>query len=63
MVLDFLSKFVSKDFAINFSVSFRLKDVYSIVSLQSEVLKNIYKKFNEENIEIPFPQKVVIMNK
>jgi small-conductance mechanosensitive channel len=37
--------------------------VYSKVSLQSEVVKNIYKKFNEENIEIPFPQRVVTINK
>jgi small-conductance mechanosensitive channel len=49
--------------AITFSVYFRVKDVYSRSSLQSEVLKNIYKKFTVENIEIPFPQRVVTINK
>ncbi|MDR1418711.1 MAG: mechanosensitive ion channel family protein [Endomicrobium sp.] len=51
------------DSAINFSVYFRVKDVYSRSSLQSGVLKAIYKRFNEEKIEIPFPQRVVTINK
>jgi small-conductance mechanosensitive channel len=31
--------------------------------MQNEVLKNIYKKFSEEKIEIPFPQRVIAINK
>ncbi|MDR1928664.1 MAG: mechanosensitive ion channel family protein [Endomicrobium sp.] len=47
------------DSSINFALFFKIKDIYSKIYLQSEVLKNLYKKFNEERIEIPFPQMVV----
>lgn len=49
--------------SINFILHFRVKSVYSRALIQSEVLKNIYKKFNEEKIEIPFPQRVITINK
>jgi small-conductance mechanosensitive channel len=51
------------DSSINFTLVFRVKDIYARAFMQSQVLKNLYKKFNETNIEIPFPQRVVTMNK
>jgi small-conductance mechanosensitive channel len=54
------------DFAessINFILYFRVKTVYAKAFIKSEVLKNLYRKFNDEGIEIPFPQRVVTMNK
>jgi small-conductance mechanosensitive channel len=52
-----------EDSSINFTLIFRVKDVYVRNFIQSEVLKNLYKKLNEEKIEIPFPQRVVTLNK
>jgi small-conductance mechanosensitive channel len=49
--------------SIEFGLFFRVKDVYSLMLIKSEVLKNLYKKFNEEKIQIPFPQRVVTINK
>lgn len=49
--------------AINFYVSIRVKDVYSRLSMQSELLKAIHRKFNEEKIEIPLPQRVITTSK
>ena len=51
------------DSAINFTLIFRVKNVYAKGFIQSEVFKNLYKKLNEEKIEIPFPQRVVTLNK
>jgi small-conductance mechanosensitive channel len=51
------------DYSIDFILYFRVKNIYSKKLIQSEVLKNIYKKFNEEKIEIPFPQRIVTINK
>jgi small-conductance mechanosensitive channel len=51
------------DSSINFNLVFRVKDIYARAFMQSQVLKNLYKKFNEAKIEIPFPQRVVTMNK
>ncbi|MDR1474709.1 MAG: mechanosensitive ion channel family protein [Endomicrobium sp.] len=54
------------DFAessINFILYFRVKTVYAKAFIKSEVLKNLYRKFNDEGIEIPFPQRVVTINK
>ncbi|MCA6071900.1 MAG: hypothetical protein LE168_06040 [Endomicrobium sp.] len=51
------------DFSINFVLHFMVKSVYSRALMQNEVLKNIYKKFSEEKIEIPFPQRVITINK
>jgi small-conductance mechanosensitive channel len=49
--------------SINFTLIFRVKNVYARSFIQSEVFKNLYKKLNEEKIEIPFPQRVVTLNK
>ncbi|MDR1721104.1 MAG: mechanosensitive ion channel family protein [Endomicrobium sp.] len=50
------------DSAINFNVIFRVKNMHKKYFLQSEAFKNLYKKFNEEGIEIPYPQRVVTFN-
>jgi small-conductance mechanosensitive channel len=51
-----------EDSSINFTLIFRVKNIYTKSFVQSEVLKNLYKKLNEEKIEIPFPQRVVTLN-
>jgi small-conductance mechanosensitive channel len=52
-----------EDSSINFTLIFRVKNVYTKSFIQSEVFKNLYKKLNEEKIEIPFPQRIVTLNK
>lgn len=49
--------------SINFILYFRVKTVYARAFIKSEVLKNLYKRFGEAKIEIPFPQRVVTINK
>jgi len=51
------------DFSINFILYFRVKTVYARAFIKSEVLKNLYKRFGEAKIEIPFPQRVITINK
>ncbi|MDR1942533.1 MAG: mechanosensitive ion channel family protein [Endomicrobium sp.] len=51
------------DSSINFTLFFRVKNIYAKAFMQSEVLKNLYKKLGEAKIEIPLPQRVVIINK
>jgi small-conductance mechanosensitive channel len=51
------------DSSINFTLYFRVKTVYAGNFIKSEILKNLYKKFGEIGIEIPFPQRVVTINK
>ncbi|MDR0956394.1 MAG: mechanosensitive ion channel family protein [Endomicrobium sp.] len=46
------------DSSITFILFFRVKDVYSKAFIQSEILKNIHKKFNAAKIKIPFPKRV-----
>jgi small-conductance mechanosensitive channel len=45
------------DYSINFSLFFRVKSVYSRSFVQSEILKNLYKNFNAENVKISSVQK------
>jgi small-conductance mechanosensitive channel len=52
-----------EDSSINFTLIFRVKNIYARSFIQSEVFKNLHKKLNEEKIEIPFPQRVVTLNK
>jgi small-conductance mechanosensitive channel len=57
-------RFVSfADSSVKFVLFFRVKNIYARAFVQSEVFKNLYKKLNEEKIEIPFPQRVIILNK
>ncbi|MDR3306747.1 MAG: mechanosensitive ion channel family protein [Endomicrobium sp.] len=51
------------DSSINFILYFRVKTVYAKAFIKSEVLKNLYNKFGEVGIEIPFPQRTVTINK
>jgi small-conductance mechanosensitive channel len=51
------------DSSINFTLTFKVKDVFVRGALIHAVLKNLKKKFDEENIEIPFPQRVVQIQK
>jgi small-conductance mechanosensitive channel len=51
------------DSSINFILYFRVKTAYAKAFIKSEVLKNLYRKFNDEGIKIPFPQRVVTINK
>ncbi|MDR3330635.1 MAG: mechanosensitive ion channel family protein [Endomicrobium sp.] len=57
-------RFISfADSSVKFVLIFRVKNIYAKPFVQSEVFKNLYKKLNEEKIEIPFPQRVIILNK
>ncbi|MDR1695265.1 MAG: mechanosensitive ion channel family protein [Endomicrobium sp.] len=49
--------------SINFTVYFRVKDVYANGEIMHKIIKNIKKRFDEEHIEIPFPQRVVQIQK
>jgi len=51
------------DSSIDFIIIFKVKSVYTRNFIRSEVLKNLYKKFNEEKIEIPYPQRVVALSR
>jgi small-conductance mechanosensitive channel len=51
------------DSSINFILYFRVKTIYNRAFIKSEILKSVYKKFDETGIEIPFPQRVVTINK
>ncbi|MDR0915415.1 MAG: mechanosensitive ion channel [Endomicrobium sp.] len=42
------------EYAIHFNLFFRIKNMYSKAFIQSEMLKNIYKRFHEAKIVIPY---------
>ncbi|MDR1400916.1 MAG: mechanosensitive ion channel [Endomicrobium sp.] len=50
------------DFSINFTLIFKVESVYKKNFMQSEVLKNLYKKFNDEGIKIPYPHRVITLD-
>ncbi len=53
-----------KEFAnssINFTVGLRVKEFNAQYKLQSEFIKAIYKRFNQEGINIPFPTQTVYL--
>ncbi|MGA1793701.1 MAG: mechanosensitive ion channel family protein [Thermoplasmatota archaeon] len=55
-------RFVSfGDSALNFSVTFWVKDFNEQWRVASEIRERIYKRFEQEGIEIPFPQRVIHM--
>lgn len=47
------------EYAINFKLIFRLQNVFAKGEINHNIIKNIKKRFEEENIRIPFPQRVV----
>ncbi|MBM4048511.1 MAG: mechanosensitive ion channel family protein [Planctomycetes bacterium] len=49
------------DFAINFVTVLRAREFTAQFALQSEFIKALHKRFNQEGIEIPFPIRTVIM--
>ncbi|AKL97792.1 mechanosensitive ion channel family protein [Endomicrobium proavitum] len=51
------------DSSINFSVIFRVRDMYVRSEVVHNVIKSIKKKFDAQHIEIPFPQRVVTLKK
>ncbi|MCK9582336.1 MAG: mechanosensitive ion channel family protein [Endomicrobiales bacterium] len=51
------------DSAISFKVVFRIKQFSEQYLLTHEFIKRLHKRFNQENIEIPFPQRVVYLKK
>lgn len=54
------------DFAdsyLSFSVFFWSEDVYGVENIKSEIRTKIFEKFNEHNIDIPLPQRVVHFDK
>jgi small-conductance mechanosensitive channel len=51
------------DSSINFILYFRVKTIYDRAFIKSEILKNVYKKLDEARIDIPFPQRVITINK
>ncbi|MDR2427306.1 MAG: mechanosensitive ion channel family protein [Endomicrobium sp.] len=51
------------DSSINFTLTFRVKEVFVKSEITHAVLKNLKKRFDEEGIEIPFPERVVRIRK
>ena len=51
------------DSAISFKVIFRIKQFSEQYLLTHEFIKRLHKRFNQENIEIPFPQRVIHLKK
>ena len=49
------------DFAITFVTVLRVREFGSQYALQSEFVKALHRRFNEEDIEIPFPIRTVIV--
>jgi small-conductance mechanosensitive channel len=47
------------DSSINFSLFFKVKNAHARLLIQSEILKNLNKRFKEEQIKIPFPKRIV----
>jgi len=48
--------------SLDFKVLFFSRNVFRIEKIKSDIRKIIYKKFNENNIKIPFPQRDVYIN-
>jgi len=48
---------------ISFKVLFRVRQFVDQYLLTHEFIKRLHKRFNQENIEIPFPQRVVYLKK
>jgi small-conductance mechanosensitive channel len=47
------------DSSINFCLFFKVKNAYAKSFIKSEILKNLKKKFKEEQIKIPFPKRII----
>jgi len=51
------------DSSIDFTVILRVTEFVNQYLVKHEFVKALHKRFNEEGIEIPFPQRVVHMEK
>lgn len=51
------------DSSLNFSIIFWSEDVFRVENIKSEMRIKIFELFRENNIIIPFPQRVVHLNK
>ena len=51
------------DSSLNFSVIFWSEDVFRVETIKSEMRIKIFELFKENNIIIPFPQRVLHINK
>ena len=49
--------------SLNFMLGVWIDSIYSRGRIKSDIHSEIYRRFNEEGIEIPFPQRVVWMHK
>ncbi len=47
------------DSSLDFSVYFWSEEIYRVENIKSEIRTKIFKSFNENNISIPFPQRVL----
>lgn len=51
------------DSSLNFSIIFWSEDVFRVENIKSEMRIKIFELFKENNITIPFPQRVIHINK
>ena len=51
------------DSSLNFTILFWSDDIFRIENVKSEIRIEIFKLFKENNVQIPFPQRVVHMSK
>ena len=49
--------------SLQFAIYFWAEEVYGVENIKSEIRTKIFEKFNENHIEIPFPQSVVHLTK
>lgn len=49
------------EYSINFTVILRVKEVVDQYLIKHEFIKRLHKRYREENIEIPFPVRTVIL--
>ncbi len=51
------------DSSLNFSVFFWSEEVFRVENIKSEIRIEIFRMFNQNGVKIPFPQRVVHLNK
>ena len=51
------------DSSLNFNILFWSDDIFRIENVKSEIRVEIFRLFKENNIQIPFPQRVLHMQK
>jgi small-conductance mechanosensitive channel len=51
------------DSSLNFSIFFRSEELFRVENIKSEMRIKIFESFNANHITIPFPQRVIHINK